>query len=68
MPNELPETALTIAEQYNVDYLLIQYRETSEGLYISAPEPFHFDLDQPPAFLEPIDTDLAGARLYAINR
>jgi hypothetical protein len=67
IPNETPETALRIAEQYDVDYLLVEYDETAEGRYIAAPEPFHFDLEAPPAFLDPIDIDLNGARLYAIN-
>ncbi|QPC80603.1 glycosyltransferase family 39 protein [Phototrophicus methaneseepsis] len=65
--NEPPETALAVADQYHVDYLVIEYRDTPEGQYISAPEPFFFDLDEPPAFFDPIELNISGARLYAIN-
>lgn len=57
-PNESPETALQIAEIYDIDYLVLE----SGGI----PEPLKFD--EVPDFLIPIETELGGVRVYAFDR
>lgn len=57
VPNEAPQIALEIAERYDIDYLLLE----NGGI----PEPMLFDTV--PDFLTPIDIELGGATLYAIE-
>lgn len=68
LPNEPPETLLSIAETYDIVYLVVEYSEKEDEIGLSVPVPFIFDLDNPPAYLTPIDIDLERARIYAINR
>jgi hypothetical protein len=60
LPNESPDVIPTIADKYDVTYLLIE----GDGV----PEKLQFDINNPPAFLEPISPFESGSvRLYAIN-
>lgn len=67
LPNEPPDTLLSLAETYNIDYLVVEYSMAGEDWALYVPVPFIFDLDDPPAYLTPMDVDLEGARIYAIN-
>jgi hypothetical protein len=60
LPNESPDVIPTIADKYDVTFLLIE----GDGV----PEKLQFDVNNPPAFLEPISPFESGSvRLYAIN-
>ncbi|MCA9895868.1 MAG: hypothetical protein KC615_22945, partial [Anaerolineae bacterium] len=60
-----------IAAKYDIDYLVVQYKQNdadaSDSLTILLPEPLIFDLDNPPTFLTPLNIEIDGARVYAIN-
>jgi|GEM_PF-502931 len=66
IPNESVEIVPTIAEQYDIDYLVVEL-VTEDGFIGAAPLPFQFDANNPPDFLEPIPFDnRKDVRLYAI--
>lgn len=71
LPNEGPDIVQDIAAKYDIDYLVVQYKQndadTSDSLTILLPEPLIFDLDNPPAFLTPLNIEIDGARVYAIT-
>jgi hypothetical protein len=57
IPNESPETVLELARLYDVDYLLLEDGQITE--------PMRFT--ETPAFLQPIELNIEGVRLYAIQ-
>jgi hypothetical protein len=67
-PNEPPETILTIAEVYDIDYVVVE----GDGWgNLAVPAPMVFDLDAPPSFLREVSHDVfhrGEARLYEIVR
>jgi len=66
IPSEPVEIVPEIAEQYDVDYLLVEF-VTDDGFIRAAPLKFQFDANNPPDFLEPIPFDnRKDVRLYAI--
>lgn len=68
LPNESVGIVPTIAEQYDIDYLLVEF-VTDDGFIRAAPLNFQFDANNPPDFLDPIPfTNRKDVRLYAIIR
>lgn len=66
LPNEPVDIVPTIAEIYDIDYLLLEF-VGEEGFIAAAPLDFQFDANNPPDFLEPIPfTNRKDVRLYAI--
>jgi hypothetical protein len=67
-PNEPSETILTIAEVYDIDYVVVE----GDGWGgIAVPVPMIFDLDAPPPFLREVPHEIfqrGEARLYEIVR
>lgn len=68
LPNSPVDLIPAIAARYDVDYLVVQYL-VDEGTTVPVvPQLLMFDLDTPPKFLNPIELNVNGARLYAIHR
>ncbi len=66
IPNESVDIVPTIARQYDIDYLVLEF-VTDDGFIGAAPINFQFDANNPPDFLEPIPFDnRKDVRLYAI--
>lgn len=66
LPNESVDVVPMIAEQYGIDYLLLEF-VTDDGFIRAAPLAFQFDANNPPEFLDPIPfTNRKDIRLYAI--
>jgi hypothetical protein len=57
IPNESPEVALELALLYGIDYLMLQENQITEPMQFT----------ETPAFLEPIELNIDGVRLYAIQ-
>ena len=53
-----------LAERYQLTHVLVEGRADA----LAVPELFFFDVENPPEFLIPIEADLPGAWLYAIER
>lgn len=58
LPNAAPEMILAIAQQYDIDFLMLEYP--------NVPAPLWFDT--PPPFLQPLSFPYRGVALYAIQR
>jgi hypothetical protein len=67
LPNETPDVIPEIARQYGVDYLLLE-GVTADGRADAAPARLWPMLTRSYPFLTPVDFDVAGVRLYAIQR
>lgn len=68
LPNESFDIIPAIAEEYDVDYLVIELIQ-SNGQSLAVPPPMHFDYDNPPNFLEMLPFESRDdVRLYAIIR
>ncbi len=66
LPNESIDIVPVIAEQYDIDYLLLEFVQ-DDGSILAAPLKFQFDADNPPDFLDPIPfPNRKDVRLYAI--
>lgn len=66
LPNESVAIVPTIADQYDIDYLLVEF-VTDDGYIRAVPLKFQFDANDPPEFLEPIPfPNRKDVRLYAI--
>ncbi len=69
LPNEAPEAILGLAEQYGIDYVVIEFQLLDDGGRAAAiPEPLMPLLNDLPAFLTALPLDYPHARLYAIDR
>lgn len=67
LPNEAPDVILDIARRYEVNYLLLETAEQSDGsTVLAASNKLASLLDAPPAFLSRIPLDVEGVFLYAI--
>lgn len=64
--NESIDVLPELARRYDLDYLLVNVRESDGALNV--PQPMVFDIDAPPPFLTPVPLDVSGVRLYAIDR
>lgn len=67
LPNETPEVILAIAQRYGVDYVLLE-GVTEDGRATAAPTGLWPIVTEPYPFLIPVDFDVAGVKLYAIQR
>lgn len=66
LPNEPVDIVPTIAKQYDIDYLFLEF-VGDDGFIQAAPLDFQFDANNPPDFLEPIPfPNRKDVRLYAI--
>jgi len=66
LPNESVEVVPTLAEMYDIDYLVVE-GVAENGVIGAVPEAFLFDPDTPPEFLRPVPPyDTGRMRLYEI--
>ena len=68
LPNEPPEAILTLANQYQIDYLLLELGQIDGQASLAAPLPLLSLPADPPSFLAPLPLDVPNMRLYAIDR
>ncbi|MBI5669043.1 MAG: hypothetical protein HZC41_13645 [Chloroflexi bacterium] len=67
LPNEAPDVIPAIAQQYGVDYVLLE-GVTDAGRANAAPARLWPILTEAYPFLTPVELDVAGVKLYAIQR
>lgn len=68
LPNEAPDTILTIARKYHIGYVVLESVEDDAGRVAWAiSDKLMPMLDHPPEFLTEIPIDVPGVKLYAIE-